>query len=421
MAVPSLFRNRSFVALLLSRFVAALATQIQSVAVGWHVYDLSNDPVALGYVGLAVFIPMALATLPAGDMVDRFNRRNMIAIGGVMQCLTATALLGLTIADVTDLWPYYAAVTFMGVARAVGGPAYQALVPQVVGDANLGRAVALVSSSFQTATIAGPAVGGVIYLFGPQITFALCIGLFALGVLTVMMMRGPFARPHSTSTLSAWGRLCEGLSYVRHNPVVLGAQSLDMMAVLLGGATALLPVYARDILHVGPEGLGVLRAAPAVGAVMVGLALGRWPIGHHVGRWLFSCVALFGLATVIFGLSTSFALSLISLLVMGAADMVSMYVRLTLVQLATPDAMRGRVSSVNVLFIGASNELGEFESGVTAGWFGAVPAVIIGGVGTLAVVGLWAWMFPALRTVDRMSDVTPILPDAAEQQAKSML
>jgi MFS family permease len=420
MASSSLFRNRSFIALLVSRFVASLATQIQAVAVGWHVYDLSNDPVALGYVGLAVFIPMALTTLPAGDMVDRFNRRTMIALGGLLQCLTATALLALTIGGVTDLWPYYAAVTFMGVARAVGGPAYQAMVPQVVGDANLGRAVALVTSCFQTATIAGPAIGGVIYLFGPQITFALCIGLFALGVCAVMIMRGPFSRPRNPSTLSAWGRLCEGISYVRHNPVVLGAQSLDMMAVLLGGATALLPVYARDILHVGPDGLGLLRAAPAVGAVMVGLALGRWPLGRHVGRWLFSCVALFGAATVVFGLSTSFTLSLISLLVMGAADMISMYVRLTLVQLATPDAMRGRVSSVNVLFIGASNELGEFESGVTAGWFGAVPAVIIGGVGTLAVVGLWAWMFPALRRVDRMSDVTPVPPDTAGEAVNSV-
>lgn len=407
-------RNASFLALLSSRFLAAIATQVQAVAVGWHIYDIARDPMALGYVGLAVFIPMALATLPAGDMVDRYSRRTMLAVGGTMQCITAASMLALTLMNVQILWPYYAALVFMGIGRALGGPAYQALVPQIVPEAQLGRAVAMTSSAFQSATIAGPAVGGLIYLAGPDITFALCFAFYVVSVSVLALVRGPFPKPVITPGVGAVGRLVAGMNYVRSNPVVLGALSLDMMAVLLGGATALLPIFARDVLHTGPEGLGMLRAAPAVGAVAVGLILGRWPLQQRTGFYLFSCVGLFGLATIGFGLSGNFVFSLFCLLVMGASDMISMYVRQTLVQLATPDAMRGRVSAVNVLFIGASNELGEFESGVTAAWFGVVPAAVLGGIGTIVVVGLWAWMFPALRTVDRLTDVKPVQPDEPE-------
>lgn len=406
----SLWRNRSFVSLLGSRMASGLATQIQAVAVGWHIYALTHDPMALGMVGLAVFVPMALLALPAGDLIDRFSRRRLMALGVSLQGVTALCLFLLSADRVEVVWLYYLALTLMGLGRAFAAPAYQALVPQIVAPTHLSRAVAMTSSAFQGATIVGPALGGVLYIFGAAMTFALCLGLFVIAVLAILSISGPLAAPQSSHKLKAWARLRAGVGYVRQNKVVLGALSMDMVAVLLGGATALLPVYARDILHVGPQGLGVLRAAPAVGALIVGICLGRWPIERHTGRWLFTCVALFGAGTVVFGLSHQIVLSCACLLVMGGADMVSMFVRQTVVQLATPDSMRGRVSAVNMLFISASNELGEFESGLTAGWFGAVPAVVLGGMGTMAVVVLWAWWFPALRRIDRMTDVRPVNP-----------
>ena len=277
----------------------------------------------------------------------------------------------------------------------------------LVPAAALARAVAWTSSAFKLAMVLGPAVGGALLLGGPARAYATAASLFALALVAMLAIRARFPRQIGGGDISALRRLLAGIDYVWRKPIVLGAISLDLFAVLLGGATALLPIYARDILAVGPQGLGVMRSAPAVGAIAMGLWLAARPLERKVGRVMLAAVGSFGAATIVFGLSTNFVLSLAALAAMGAADMISVLVRQTTIQLATPDGMRGRVSSVNSLFIGASNELGEFESGVTAAWFGTVPAVIVGGVGTVAVVAIWAWRFPALRRLDRFTDVTP--------------
>ncbi len=378
---------------------------IQSVAVAWQVYDLTRDPLALGYVGLFQFLPLAIFALPAGELADRIDRRAMLAMTYIVQTVCSALFIAMTVARPHGIWPFYAVLTLFGSARAFTAPASQALLPRLVPEESFPRAVALTSSIRQTAVIVGPALGGAIYVFGPAVAYGTCVVLFiavAVLIATLRTQNVPVAH-HSDS--GALRRVMAGIAYIRHKPVVLGAISLDLFAVLLGGATALLPIYARDILHVGPIGLGLLRSAPALGAATLGLNLARRPIGQNVGMTMFACVASFGIATIVFGLSHNFGLSLAAMVVLGASDMVSVYVRLSLVQLATPDAMRGRVSAVNYLFIGASNELGEFESGVTAAWFGTVPSVVIGGIGTLVVVGLWMLLFPELRKVNRLSDV----------------
>lgn len=378
---------------------------IQSVAVAWQVYDLSRNPLALGYVGLFQFLPLAIFALPAGELADRIDRRLMLAVTYLVQSLCAGLFIAITIERPHGIWPFYAVLALFGSARAFAAPASQALLPRLVLEENFPRAVALTSSTRQTAVIVGPALGGAIYILGPAVAYVACAVLFAAVAILIAALRTQTAPVAHHSDSGALRRLLAGIAYIRRKPIILGAISLDLFAVLLGGATALLPIYARDILKVGPIGLGLLRTAPAVGAATLGFNLTRRPIGKNVGMMMFGCVACFGIATIVFGLSRNFALSMAALVVMGASDMVSVYVRLSLVQLATPDAMRGRVSAVNYLFIGASNELGEFESGVTAAWFGSVPAVIIGGIGTLVVVGVWMLLFPDLRKVARLSDV----------------
>jgi len=291
-----------------------------------------------------------------------------------------------------------------GAARGFSGPAAQSLLPFIVPPERLARAIAWGSSAFQAAVIAGPALGGFLYALGAPAAFAACAVSFLLSGIGTSILGGR-RRQAQQITTSSTARVIEGVRFVRHRPVVLGAISLDLFAVLLGGATALLPVYARDILHVGPIGLGVLRSAPAVGAALVALSLGRRPLESGTGAKMFGAVVIFGVSTIIFGISTNFYVSLAALFVLGASDMVSVFIRSALIQFATPDQMRGRVSAVNMLFIGASNELGEFESGLTAAWFGTVPAVVIGGIGTLLVVAIWMGLFPPLRTVDRLADV----------------
>jgi MFS family permease len=293
-----------------------------------------------------------------------------------------------------------------GAARAFAGPASQSFVPLLVPHDQFPQAVAWNSSASQVAVIAGPAVGGAIYILGPAVDYGVCLILFVTVAIVMMGIQSRSARYEAEADTTVFTRITAGIAYVWRKPLILGAFSLDLFAVLLGGATALLPIYARDILHVGPLGLGVLRSAPALGAAILGLALGQLALQRRAGLAMFACVAIFGVATIVFGLSTNFALSLAALFV-GGSDMVSVYVRATLTQLATPDAMRGRVSAVNRLFVGASNELGEFESGVTATWFGTVPAVVLGGVGTLVIVAVWYRMFPSLREVDRLSEVVP--------------
>jgi len=308
---------------------------------------------------------------------------------------------------VTAVGPFYAVLLLFGAARGFSGPSGSSLIAFLVPAERLPHSLAASSSAFTTGVIAGPALGGFLYALGPDFTYLVCVLVyFAAAVIMATLggRRRDAAAPGDSSRLA---RVIEGIRFVRARPVILGAISLDLFAVLLGGATALLPAYARDILHVGPVGLGFLRSAPAVGSALVALSFARRPLARHAGAFMFACVALFGVATVVFGISVNVYLSLAALFVLGAADMVSVFVRSSLVQIATPDVMRGRVSAVNMLFIGASNELGEFESGITAAWFGLVPAVVIGGVGTLVIVAIWMVLFPPLRRVDRLADVAP--------------
>jgi len=380
---------------------------VQSVAVGWQVYDLTRTPLSLGLVGLAEFVPMFLLTLPAGEMADRFDPRRLLALSLVIEALSSALLLVFAVGHARAIWPLYAVLVLFGCARGFSGPAGRALLPFLVTPARLPNAIAWSSSVSQVAVIAGPAVGGFAYALGPAFAYGGCLAAFLIAALGMTVLRGRRPAPPVAPLAGRVARVKEGIQFVGSRPVVLGALSLDLFAVLLGGATALLPIYARDILRVGPSGLGMLRSAPAVGAALVALLLTRHPIQRNVGSMMFAAVIAFGLVTVVFGLSTDFRLSLAALALLGASDQVSVFIRAALVQFATPDRMRGRVSAVSTLFISSSNELGEFESGVTAQLLGTVPAVVLGGIGTLVVVAVWMRLFPPLRTVDRMSDVAP--------------
>ncbi len=399
--------HRDFRRYLSAAFLAILATQIQSVAVSWQIYGIARTPLALGYAGLFQFLPMMACTIPAGHLADRFDRKLILVVSNLCTALAAGGFLILALTRTSVVWPFYVVLALFGAARAFAGPASQSFVPLLVPQDQFPQAVAWASSTSQVAVIAGPAVGGAIYILGPAVDYGVCLILFVTIAVVMMGIRSRSARYEAEADTTVFERITAGIAYVWRKPLILGAFSLDLFAVLLGGATALLPVYARDILHVGPLGLGVLRSAPALGAAMLGIALGQRALSRQAGLAMFACVAIFGIATIVFGLSRNFALSIAALFILGASDMVSVYVRTTLTQLATPDAMRGRVSAVNRLFVGASNELGEFESGVTATWFGTVPAVVIGGVGTLVIVAVWYRLFPSLREVDRLSDVTP--------------
>ena len=396
----AVLRNRDFTAFLAARFLATLAVQMQTVAVGWQVYEVTRDPLDLGLVGLSQFLPFVLLVLPAGQLADSRDRRRILAACFALEAVCALLLLAFAARGLSSAAPVFAVMVLFGTARAFAMPTGQALLPNLVGREQFGTAVALNSSTWQVATIAGPALGGLVYLAGATVVYATVAALLVVSVALLFMVRrgGERAAAPEAPSLKS---LLSGLGFVWSRRPLLGAISLDLFGVLFGGATALLPVYAADVLHVGPAGLGVLRTAPGVGAAVCGIVLGLAPITRHVGRWMFGGVAVFGLATILFGLSQWFWLSLAALTVMGAGDMVSVYIRHLLVQLETPDAIRGRVSAVNAVFIGASNELGEFESGVTAAWFGTVPAVVVGGGATLAVAWLWRRWFPELRDMDR--------------------
>ncbi len=396
-----LFGFRAFMRLWYSRLASTSANQMLMVAIGWQMYDLTGSAWDLGMVGLLQFLPALLLVLIAGHVVDRYHRARIVGLCMLGQ--TAIALL--LAASVQQHWAssglLYGMSVGLGTIRAFQMPAQQALTPALVPPEVLPRALAFSSMGSQGAIVAGPALGGFIYVAGPQAVYAVCAVLFGLAGALVAGVRyahvKPPARNMSLDTLLA------GVRFVRHKPVVLGAISLDLFAVLLGGATALLPIFAKDILHTGPWGLGLLRAAPAVGALALSLLLTRFPITRHAGRVLLGAVAVYGIATVVFGFSTSFVVSFIALLVAGAGDMVSVVIRQSLVQLDTPDAMRGRVSAVNSVFIGASNQLGEFESGVTAALLGPVGSVVLGGLGTVLVAGLWFRLFPPLANRDALT------------------
>jgi MFS family permease len=402
-ASREVLKNRQLQIFLGLRLLTMLTFQMQGVAIGWQVYDITNDALALGYVGLAQFVPAFLLTPFTGHAADRFQRRIVLICSISLMLVCALALLALSLQGMQDVGPVYAILVLFGVARAFGGPAQQSILPLLVPREQFPTAVAWSSSAFQTAVIVGPALGGLIFGLGAELVYGAGVAFLALSVLGLLIMKPP-VQATSTGAVDL-DHLLGGFRFVWSKKIIFGAISLDLFAVLFGGATALLPIFARDILHVGPWGLGLLRCAPAVGAVVTALWIAYRPLGGKSGRTMFICVALFGLFTILFGLSESFWLSMAALAGLGAADSVSMIIRQTLVQMETPDAMRGRVSAVNLVFIGASNELGEFESGLTAAWFGAVPAVVLGGVGTMLVVALWAWKFPDLRKADRLDGV----------------
>src|ERR1700693_2683311 len=408
------FTHPDFVLFQVARFLIVAAVEMQAVAVGWQVYDLTKRALDLGLVGLAQFLPGILLFLVSGHASDRFERRKVLSACYVGYAVCSGLLLFITASGSHAVRPIYAVLFLLGGVWSLNGAASRSILPQLVPEEHFANAVAWNATTFQTATILGPSLGGILYaLFrGPSAVYAAAL-LTAVGALvsTFRIKTRPQARRREPTTLKT---VLAGLHFIWREKLVLGAISLDLFAVLLGGAVALLPVYAREILHTGPWGLGLLRTAPGVGAAMMAMALAHRPLRGRAGPTLLWSVAGFGICTILFGRSTSLALSLRSLICLGASDMVSVIIRATLVQLRTPDEMRGRVTAVDMVFIGASNELGQFESGLTAQWVGTVPAVLLGGVGTLVVIALWALKFPELRRAGELSAIKSVAGDASE-------
>ncbi len=394
-------RYRDFMLFWYARVAATMGSQMLMVALGWQMYDLTGSAWDLGLVGLCQFLPALLLVLVAGHAVDRYHRGRILALCMAAQAIVALALLGAAASHSATRGWLLAMSVALGCIRAFQMPAQQALPPLLVPAEVLPQALAFSSAGMQAAIIGGPALGGFVYVAGAGAVYALCMALFgAAGWLLRGVHYDHEPPPREPVTM---GTLLAGVRFIAHRPDVLGAISLDLFAVLLGGAVALLPIFAKDVLHVGPWGLGLLRAAPAVGALAISIALTRWGIRRRAGKTMFGAVAVFGLATLVFGLSTHFLLSLVALVVSGAGDMVSVVIRQSLVQLDTPNEMRGRVSAVNSIFIGASNQLGEFESGATAAWLGPVGSVVLGGVGTLLVAALWTRLFPSLLAREQLA------------------
>lgn len=379
-----------------------IGLQMQSVAIGWMVYDVTHSTLALGLTGLFLFMPVALFSLVGGDFADRFNRKRIVLVSYFVFTLASICLTCISMIHDIDVRWIYATMFLIGFGRGFYSPSMQSILPALVPSKQLSQAINLGSSVWQTATIAGPALGGMVYSIyaSPTVVFRISIGCSILAFVLISLI--PYRPVLRKTTEPALVRFRAGIGFLFRHKVILGAISLDLFAVLLGGSVALIVVVAHDILNVGPRELGIMRSMPAVGAVLMAAVLSFRPIKQNAGKIMFAAVAVFGLATIVFGLSRSYALSLCALLIMGAADEISVVVRGTLVQLLTPDNMRGRVSAVSQVFIGASNELGEFESGVTAAWFGLVPAIVLGGAGTCAVALLWTKFFPALYNADKL-------------------
>ena len=408
------FTHPNFVSYTLARFFIVVALEMQSVAVGWQVYEITKRPLDLGYVGLAQFLPGFALFLFAGHAADLYDRRKLLmwCYGGFALC--SALLLAISWRAPHSVHSIYFVLVLLGIFRCFNWPASRALLPQLVPEEHFSNAVAWTASTFQIATIAGPAIGGIAYaLFrGPEGVYAIALAISILSTIltlrihprTASLEKEPAEKePVTLRTVLA------GFRFIWEKKLILGSISLDMFAVLLGGAVALLPVYARTILHTGPWGLGLLRSAPGVGAALMAIAVAHRPIRRRAGLTMLLSVAAFGVLTIVFGISHSLVLSLVALFLLGASDMVSVIIRATLIQVATRDEMRGRVNAVDMLFIGVSNELGEFESGLTAQWFGTVPAVVLGGVGTLLVIATWAWLFPELREADQLT-VAELMP-----------
>jgi MFS family permease len=409
------FTHPDFVLFQIARFLIVAAVEMQAVAVGWQVYDITKRALDLGLVGLAQFLPGILLFLVSGHASDRFERRKVLGACYAGYALCSGLLLLIAHRGVHSVQPIYLVLILLGVVRSFNGTASRSILPQLVTEEHFANAVAWNATTFQAATILGPSLGGILYaLFqGPSAVYAAAM-LTAVGALLSMfrIKTRPQARRREPMTAKT---ILAGLHFIWREKLVLGAISLDLFAVLLGGAVALLPVYAREILHTGPWGLGLLRTAPGIGAALMAVALAHRPLRGRAGPTLLWSVAGFGICTIIFGVSNSLVLSLISLIFLGATDMISVIIRATLVQLRTPDEMRGRVMAVDMVFIGTSNELGQFESGLTAQWFGTVPAVLLGGVGTLAVIALWAWKFPELRRAGELNAMKSVSEQAAER------
>lgn len=393
------FRYTNFRFFASGRFLGVLASEMQSVAVAWQVYDLTHRPMDLGYVGLAQFLPVLLLFLPSGHAADRYPRQTILRLCFAAFALCSGLLWAFSSTGITRVWPIYAVLLLNGVVRAFYFPAGQSTLPLLVPKEHFPNAVTWNSSMTRASAILGPIAGGTLYALtnSPTLVYIVAGAAYLTGFVMACQLK-PLAQQTKTAGRSLQVAL-EGFRYIWENKLIFACISLDLFAVLLGGAVALLPVYADKILHTGPLGLGLLRSAPGAGAITMAIVLAFRPLKRRAGEIMLGCVAGFGLFTVVFGLSRNFVISLISLVLVGASDMVSVVIRQIVTQVYAPDSVRGRISAVNFLFIGASNEVGQFESGITAQWFGAVPAVVMGGIGTLLVVTTWAWMFPELRNV----------------------
>src|SRR6202050_3976162 len=399
------FTHPDFVLFQIARFLIVAAVEMQAVAVGWQVYDITKRALDLGLVGLAQFLPGILLFLVSGHASDRFDRRKVLGACYAGYALCSGLLLILAQRATHPVQPIYAVLILLGVVRSFNGTASRSILPQLVPDEHFANAVAWNATTFQAATILGPSLGGILYaLFhGPSAVYAAAMLTAVVALVSPFRIKTrPQARRREPTTLKT---ILAGLHFIWREKLILGAISLDLFAVLLGGAVALLPVYAREILHTGPWGLGLLRTSPGVGAAIMAVLLAHRPLRGRSGPTLLWSVAGFGIFTIIFGVSRSLTVSLIALLLLGASDMISVIIRATLTQLATPDEMRGRVTAVDMIFIGTSNEFGQFESGVTAQWFGTVPAVVLGGIGTLVVIGIWTWLFPELRQAGELTSI----------------
>ena len=424
------FASRDFRLYQLGRGAAVLGAEAQSVAVAWHIYSITHRAIDLGYTGLALFLPSLLFLLPAGHIADRFDRRRILLLFYGLQMVCALALVGLAHSGTQRVFPIYAVLFLIGTGRAFSGPSGTSLIPQLVPEKHFVNAITWGGAIFQFANVTGPAIGGLLFTL-PLLRWFPAWGLEGAGIVYIFnlftlawflaLVASLHTRPgRMEQRATSMKVVLAGFHYVSRSPMLLGAISLDLFVMLLGGAVALMPIFAQEILHAGPVGLGMLRAAPAAGAVAMSLLMARFPFRRHAGRRLFAAVGLFGVATVAFGLSRSMWFSLAALAISGAADSVSVVVRGSLVQLATPPEMRGRVSAVNSLFIGASNELGAFESGLTAQWWGAVRATILGGLGALVVSGLWAVIFPSMSSIDELT-ADALRPQATASKPKAAL
>ena len=402
---PPLFRHRSFRLLFITRAASNTANQMQAAAVGWLVYELTGSALALGLIGLVQFVPPLCLTLPAGQVVDHYSRRTILGCWYAVELCVSVGLLVLAIMSERSVEMIFALLLVNAIARTFEGPALQSLVPSTVPRVLLMRAISAHTSAGKMSQLIGPALGGALYGFGAAIDFGLCATLVGVAAVASVLLPIPPALAHRPKV--TWTTLVAGIRFIFGQPAVLGAMSLDLAATLFGGVTALLPIFARDILHINAWGFGILRSAPALGALVVAVVLSRFPVTRRGGVMMMTAVALYGGATIAFGLSPYAVLSIVLLMAIGAADMLSTVIRQSLIQFATPDDMRGRVFAVNTLFVNCAGQIGMFESGITAAWFGPVGSAVLGGAVVLGVVMVWAWRFPMLRRVERPDELAP--------------